>query len=274
MLYVVATPLGNLEDITLRARRVLGEVSVIACEDTRHSRTLLTHLGLNTPLVSYHEHNEAARTQELLQRLQAGEDVALISDAGTPCISDPGYRLVAACAEAGLTVSPIPGPAAVIAALSASGLPTDTFHFVGFLPREGKRRRRALEGLCELPGTLVFYESPHRIVGLLEDAEATLGARRCCVAREITKLHEEMLRGTCGELALELSTRERVRGEITCLIEGAPSREEESSELDPHIPALIEALRGEGLSARSIRDVLVATYGLKRKVAYALAMGS
>lgn len=217
-LYIVATPIGNLEDFTYRAVRVLGEVSVIACEDTRHTRVLLDHYGISRPMISYHEHNEAERTAELVGRLQVGDSVALVSDAGTPLVSDPGYRLVAAATEAGIPVVPIPGVSASITALSASGLPTDSFRFAGFFPPKQSQRLRILEELKEDTATLIFYEAPHRIVQTLEDVEQALGARRVVVARELTKMHEEFLRGTPAELRAALTGRDAVRGEMTVLI--------------------------------------------------------
>ena len=200
-LSIVSTPIGNLEDITLRAARVLREADLIACEDTRHTRKLLDHIGVSKPLVSYHEHNETARAAELVERLAAGANIALVSDAGTPLLSDPGYRLVEAAIAAGIPVIPIPGASAVLSALAASGLPTDEFRFGGFLPPKTTQRRKTLEALREERCTLIFYEAPHRILEALEDVEAVLGARPVVVARELTKLHEEFLRGArprCG----------------------------------------------------------------------------
>ena len=217
-LHIVATPIGNLEDITYRAVRILGEVDIIACEDTRQTRKLLERYGISKPLVSYHEHNEAARSEELLGDLLAGKSIALVSDAGTPLIADPGYRLVERAREQGVAVSPIPGPSALLAALSASGLPTDSFHFSGFLPYKKGRRRRLLEQLKSLASTLVFYETPHRILETLEDVAEVLGPRQVVLAREITKLHEEFLRGTAAELRDALRTRPSIKGEFTLMI--------------------------------------------------------
>ncbi len=217
-LYLVATPIGNLEDISLRAIRILkDEVDRIACEDTRHSRKLLVHYGINKPLVSYHEHNERDRGEELLAALLAGEKIALISDAGTPLISDPGYRLVAAAAAAGIPVIPIPGASAILTALCASGLPTDAFAFGGFLPPKQGQRRKALEAWAESPATLVFYEAPHRILEALADIETVLGERPVVLARELTKLHEEFLRGTARQVRDQLSSA-NTRGEMVILI--------------------------------------------------------
>ena len=223
ILYVVATPIGNLEDITFRAVRILREADLIACEDTRHTRKLLDHYGIHKPAVSYHEHNEETRAVELVARLQAGAAIALVSDAGTPLISDPGYRLVTKALEHGIPVQAIPGPSALLTALAASGLPTDSFHFAGFLPAKISQRRKALERLRDEPSTLVLYEAPHRIRGTLEDIAALLGDRPVVVAREMTKIHEEFLRGTAGSLARDLAGRPPLKGELTLLIARSPA---------------------------------------------------
>src|SRR6478672_5756579 len=194
VLYIVATPIGNLEDITFRAIRILKEVDLIACEDTRHTRKLLSHYGIATQAISYHDHNEMARTEDLLARLRQGHSIAMVSDAGTPLISDPGYRVVSAAAAEGIQVIPIPGPSAAITALSASGLPTEAFRFCGFLPAKSGQRRSALEALIRETSTLIFYEAPHRILETLGDLRSILGNRQAVVARELTKLHEEFLR--------------------------------------------------------------------------------
>ncbi len=217
-LYVVATPIGNLEDITLRALRILREVDRIACEDTRQTRKLLDRHGIAKPLVSYHDHNEQARAEELLRDLEAGQNIALVSDAGTPLIADPGYRLVEQARAHGVTVSPIPGPSALVSALSASGLPTDSFFFGGFLPAKKTQRRKTLDELRMFPGTLVFYEAPHRILEALEDVAEVLGPRRITVARELTKIHEEFLVGEIGEVRETLANRPALKGEITLMI--------------------------------------------------------
>ncbi len=217
-LYLVATPIGNLEDTTYRAVRVLREVAAVACEDTRQSRKLLDHYGLGTPLVSYHEHNEASRTEELIARLEAGESIALISDAGTPLVSDPGYRLVRAAIERGIAVVPVPGASAVLAALAASGLPTDAFRFGGFLPAKSAARRRELELLRDSQETVILYESPHRILESLADIAEVLGDPPMVLARELTKLHEQFLRGTATQIRQTLHARGTVKGEITLVI--------------------------------------------------------
>lgn len=225
MLYVVATPIGNLEDITYRAVRILKEADLIACEDTRQTRKLLDHYGIEKPLVSYHEHNESARAQELVAKLSAGTTIAQVSDAGMPGISDPGYRIVKLALEQGIPVVPVPGPSAVIAALAASGLPTDAFEFRGFLPAKAGQRRTALEELILLQHTIIFYEAPHRIRETLEDIVRILGRERAIViARELTKIHEEFIRGTAQEVLGAVQGRE-IKGEITLLIGKGETRE-------------------------------------------------
>jgi len=218
-LFLVATPIGNLGDITQRALRTLEQVAFIACEDTRHSRILLSHYGIATPTVSLPAFAEGQRAGRLLERVVAGEDCALITDAGSPAISDPGEKLVEEALELGITVVPVPGPAALIAALGASGLPTGRFHFLGFLPRKGPERARMLEEVAGLSATLVLYESPRRVAETLVELAELWGPRRACVARELTKLHETFERGTLAELA-ERYGREETRGEVVLLIEG------------------------------------------------------
>jgi 16S rRNA (cytidine1402-2'-O)-methyltransferase len=218
LLYLVATPIGNLEDITFRAVRLLKESDVIACEDTRQTRKLLDHYGIQKPTVSYHEHNEAERTAELLERLRAGTVVALVSDAGMPLVSDPGYRLVRAAIDAGVRVEPVPGPSAVLTAVAASGLPTEAFYFGGFLPAKTGQRLKTLEALADESATLVFYEAPHRILETLEAVVEAMGERSVVVARELTKIHEEFLRGTASAVRAQLAARDSVKGEITLLI--------------------------------------------------------
>ena len=223
-LYLVATPIGNLEDITLRAIRVLKEADLIACEDTRQTQKLLQHYAIHKEMVSYHEHNELTRGAELVIKLEQGSQVALVSDAGTPVISDPGHHLVTLCLRHHIPVIPIPGPSAVIAALAASGLPIEEFLFVGFLPSRAGARRKTLETLKSEPRTLVLYEAPHRLVETLADAADVLGPRPAVVAREITKIHEEFLRGSLTELC-DAAQKRAPRGEITLLIgpsDGAP----------------------------------------------------
>lgn len=217
-LFLVGTPIGNLEDITLRALRVLKEVDLIACEDTRQTQKLLTHYNIGTPTISYHEHNEMTRSAELVKKLEEGAQVALVTDAGMPGISDPGYRLIALAIRHHIPVVPVPGPAAFLAALVASGLPTDSFRFSGFLPAKHGHRRELLESIKDSPRTQVFYEAPHRIREALEDVVAVLGPDRPAVlAREVTKLHEEYLRGRAEEILEAVKSRE-LKGEITLLI--------------------------------------------------------
>jgi 16S rRNA (cytidine1402-2'-O)-methyltransferase len=218
-LYLVATPIGNLEDITLRALRVLKEVDLIACEDTRQTLKLLSHYGIQTRLVSYHEHNEMTKAAELVVDLEGGAQIALVTDAGMPGISDPGFRLIALAIRHHVPVVPIPGPSAFLAALAASGLPTDSFRFSGFLPAKSGQRRKLLESIKDSPRTQVFYEAPHRLLETLSDVAELLGeARHVVVAREVTKIHEEFLRGRAGEILEKLKVRGDVKGEITLLI--------------------------------------------------------
>lgn len=220
-LYLIATPIGNLEDISLRALRILREVDAVAAEDTRHTRKLLARHGIPARLVSLHEHNERARTPELIARLRAGQRIALVSDAGTPGVSDPGQVLVRAAADAGVPVVPVPGPSAFLSALVASGLPTAPVTFLGFLPAARGERRAALEAVRALPHTLVVYEAPHRLPAALRDLLEVLGDRRAAVARELTKVHEEVFRGRLRE-ALHHFSAHPPRGEFTLVIEGAP----------------------------------------------------
>jgi 16S rRNA (cytidine1402-2'-O)-methyltransferase len=267
-LYIVATPIGNLEDITLRALRVLREADLIACEDTRQTRKLLDHFGIAKPVTSYHDHNEAARTAELIGRLDRGETVALVSDAGTPLISDPGYRLVRAAIEAGIAVVPIPGPSAVMGALAGAGLGTDSFRFCGFLPPKTSQRRKVFEEWKNEACTLVFYEAPHRILETLEDIAATMGARPVVIARELTKLHEEFLRGTAAELHATLSGRPSVKGEITLLIGKAEHAEPD----DTPIEDAIRTLETSGISRMDAIKQVAKTRGLSKREVYKLTL--
>ncbi len=219
-LYLVATPIGNLKDITLRALEILKSVDRIACEDTRHSLKLLQAYEISKPLLSLHQHNEVKRSTVVLEKLQAGESIALISDAGTPLVSDPGYRLVRAVLEAGLNVESIPGPCAAINALALSGLPTDSFYFLGFLPPKSAARQRRFEALRDFPSTLVFYESPHRIQKFLQEAHGVFGAREVVIAREMTKKFEEVYRGPLQAKAQSLPLRSW-KGEFVVLVSGA-----------------------------------------------------
>lgn len=271
-LRVVATPIGNLADLSPRAREALATADVVAAEDTRHSAQLLRYLGLERPLVSLHEHNEAARVPALIARLQAGENVALVSDAGTPLLSDPGAGLVGAAVAAGLRVTPLPGASALLAALCVAGLPAERFSFEGFLPAKTMARRQALEALATDPRTLIFYEAPHRIVDTLTDALAAFGPdRQAVVARELTKLHETVYRGSLGELAAIAPKEPNLaRGEIVLLVQG--HRPVAGDEV---LPA--EALRWlrillPHLAPSRAAAVVAEGLGLRRQAVYALAM--
>lgn len=263
-LLVVATPIGNLADITLRAIRVLGDANVIAAEDTRTTRKLLAHHGIRTPLVSYHEHNESVRTPELLKRMEAGDTVALVSEAGTPSISDPGYRLVSEAIAAGIAVEPVPGPSAILAAIVVSGLPSDSFVFEGFLPRRRTERRRRLESLADEPRTLVFFEAPHRLDHSLTDLLEVLGDRRVALCRELTKVHEEVRRGTLSELVAALQRRP-VKGEIVLVVEGA--RFEATTDLEGAADEVLERVDG-GVSVREATREVAEQRGVPRRALY------
>lgn len=268
-LYIVATPIGNLSDLSERAASTLRAVSTIACEDTRQTRKLLDHLSLHRPLLAFHEHNERERTPELIARMESGESLALVSDAGTPLISDPGYRLIEAALEAGIPVVPIPGPCAAITALSASGLPTDAFYFGGFFHSKTAQRRKQLEVVGELAATLIFYEAPHRILEALEDIEATLGARQVVLARELTKIHEEFLRGAPGELRETLSARAAIKGEFTVLIGKAAAG---SAAAMPQVPLAeaVAALEAQGVPRMDAIKQAARERGMSKREAYRL----
>ncbi len=268
-LYIVATPIGNLEDITFRAVRILKEVDLIAAEDTRHSRKLLTHLGISKPLTSYFDHNKDFKGPYLLDKLQEGLSVALISDAGTPCISDPGYQLVREAVEAGIDVVPIPGPSAFVTALSASGLQTDSFAFEGFLPNRQGKRRAKLESLKEEIRVIIFYESPKRLLASLKDMLDILGDREVVIAREITKVYEEFTRGFLKEIISELGKRS-VKGEVLVLVSPAISTHAPG---DAHFHDLLRKyLLNDKLSVKdSVKKVSQET-GLKRSKLYEEAL--
>lgn len=269
-LYVVATPIGNLEDMTLRAMRVLQTVDWIAAEDTRHTGKLLQHLQVNVPQISYHDHNRTQRLPELVAKLQAGKAIALVSDAGMPGISDPGYELVQACAEANIPVVPIPGASAVITALSASGLPSDRFVFEGFLPAKGKERRDRLQSLIPETRTLILYESPHRLLQTLVDlAEVLGGDRAITLARELTKLHEEFWRGTLHEAQAEFKRRSP-QGEFTLVIAGAPPSQLVLT--DEALLSELSALLRQGLSRSAASRQLAQQTELPRRHIYQLAL--
>ena len=267
-LYIVATPIGNLEDITLRALRILKEVDLIAAEDTRHTRKLLDHYGIDKPLTSCHEHNEKTKARDLVARLERGENVALVSDAGTPTLSDPGYRLVRQAVEAGVNVVPVPGPSALTAALGASGLPTDRFVFEGFLPAKKGERRKRLNKLREETRTLVFYEAPHRIKESLADLLEILGDRELVLGREITKVYEEFIRGRLSEVIVQAEHRE-LRGEITLVVTGV---EQESAPGEDRIKTEIRKLQRKGLRVKEIAEVLGEKFSYPKREVYRLAL--
>ena len=267
-LYIVATPIGNLEDITLRAIRILKEADIIAAEDTRRTQTLLMHFSINTPLTSYHDYNERAKTSQLVARLERGESIALVSDAGTPTISDPGYRLIGEAIRIGIRVVPIPGPSALIAALSASGLPTDGFNFRGFPPARKRERRSKLQELRVDRYTIVVYETPHRLKESLDDIREIFGDRRIVLAREVTKVHEEFLRGRISEVIAEIKHRE-IRGEVTLIIEGCSDLNPPSEEA---LREDIARLLGDGMRVKEIAEVLGEKYGYSKRQIYGLVM--
>ena len=272
ILYLVATPIGNLEDITLRALRVLKEVELIACEDTRHTRKLLSHYDISRPTISYHEHNERDRTPELIQKLQSGISIALVSDAGTPLVSDPGFKLVTEAILLGLDVVPIPGASALVCAIAASGLPTAEFTFAGFLPPRRAARRARLQELATLNSTLILYEAPHRIRETLIDARELLGDRQGVLARELTKLHEQFLRGSLTQLAQAL-TESNARGEMVLLIgpplEDNQFRSASTSSVSDDIQRLMAA---EGLDQKSALKRIARARGVTRSEAYRMML--
>jgi len=268
VLYLVATPICNLEDITLRALRILREADQIAAEDTRHTQKLLSHYEISRPLVSYHEHNEMTRAPELVAAMEQGAKIALVSDAGMPLVSDPGHRLVALCLRHGIAVVPVPGASALLAALSASGLPNDEFLFVGFLPQRSGERRRALERLRIEDRTLILYEAPHRIADCVADAREILGDRPACLAREITKMHEEFRRGKLSEI--EESLRERpAKGEITFLIGAGVAEVGAGVDLSQGLTERVEELmRQTKLDRKEALKLAAKERGLTRREAY------
>jgi len=268
MLYVVATPIGNLEDITLRALRVLREVDLIAAEDTRHTRKLLSRYDIDTPVTSYHENNERTKAPALARRLEAGESIALVSDAGTPTISDPGYHLIRAATENGVPVTPVPGVSAATAALSVSGLATDRFVFQGFLPARQGRRREALRQLQGEERTLVFYEAPHRVREALADMREMLGERAALVGRELTKVHEELLRGTLSQLAAGLAEA-APRGEFVIVVAGRDSAPEVDQET---LRAEVERLLEAGHTANETAKALAKAFSLAKRDVYRLVL--
>jgi 16S rRNA (cytidine1402-2'-O)-methyltransferase len=267
-LYIVPTPIGNLEDITFRAVRVLKEVDLIAAEDTRHTQVLLNHYDIRTSVTSYHEHNERGKARELVEQLRQGRSIALLSDAGTPMISDPGYRLVVEAIRAGVQVIPLPGPSAVTAALSAAGLPTDRFGFEGFLPAKKSERRSALEALKKDTKTLIFYEAPHRLKETLADMAEIFGDREVAIGREISKVHEEFLRGALREI-LATVEQQTVRGEITLVVQGATSGAPVSEE---GVISEIRQLAENGMRVKEISELVGAHHGISKREVYRLAL--
>ncbi len=267
-LYLVATPIGNLEDITFRALRVLRGADLIACEDTRHTQKLLNHYDIRAATVSYHEHNEAVRARELVEQIKAGKRVALVSDAGTPGISDPGYRVVQAAIAAELGVIPVPGASAVISGLISSGLPTDHYYFGGFLPARAGERRTTLESHRSRRETLVFYEAPHRLLDALSDIAEIFGpSHQVCVARELTKLHEEFVRGTASGVLEDLRQRGEVRGEITLLLGPAESTAERSTTAAT-LASRIRELLASGEDEKSALKIAAKEFKLGKSDAY------
>ena len=267
-LYLVATPIGNLEDITVRAIRVLKQVDLIACEDTRQTQKLLNHYGIEKPTLSYHEHNEASRAAELIEKLAAGARIAVVSDAGTPGINDPGFRLVSLAIERDIPVIPIPGPAAFVSALVASGLPVESFSFRGFLPPKTGARRRELEKIRRSQQTEIFYEAPHRIRETLEDIVSVLGPeRRVVIARELTKIHEEFLRGPVADLLAQVQTRGELKGEVVLLI--GPASGEESDFTNVSVRDRVEQImRDEKLDEKSALKRVAKERGISKSEAY------
>lgn len=268
-LYIVSTPIGNLEDITLRALRILKEVDLIACEDTRVTKKLLSRYQIHKPLTSYHEHNEREKAEELLSIVESGKNIAVVSDAGTPGISDPGYRLVSLASEKGIEVISIPGPSAAIAALSISGLPTSSFIFLGFFPKSVKKRREFLESVREYTHTLIFYESSNRIIETLKIMLETLGNRRASISREITKVFEETLRGEISNIIQTLKQREGIKGEFTIILEGKYNK---SDILENIISTTLELHREKGLSLKDTVKEVSRNLGVSKSKIYKKAL--
>ena len=267
-LFLVAVPIGNPDDLAPRARATLASVALVAAEDTRHFATLARHHGVVARAISYHDHNEEARTRELIGRLLAGDDIAVVSDAGTPLVSDPGYRLVRAAIDAGVTVTSLPGPSAVTTALAASGLPPHPFRFLGFLPRTAAARRATFESIASDVATLVAFEAPRRLTAALRDAGAALGDRPACLARNLTKPHERYQRGALSELVAALEAEGEIRGECTLLVGGATNRPTPSGEAKADARVLLAA----AAPSRAVVELLVARRGLTKRDAYALVL--
>ena len=268
-LYIVATPIGNLEDITLRALRILKTVDLIAAEDTRRTRKLLTHYDIATPLTSYHDHSESTKAPALVETLLAGKNMALVSDAGTPCISDPGYRLVKSAAEVDIPLVPVPGPSMLTALMSVGGLPTDRFAFEGFLPAKPTQRQRALRELCHEGRPLIFYESPHRLLRTLADLEQIFGDRRVVVGRELTKQFEEILRGPVSVVLSAFHNRP-VKGEVALVVEGWDGKEEGTPQQSA--AELMQQLLADGVSLKEAARAVSEACQLPKRDAYALGV--
>lgn len=268
-LYLVGTPIGNMEDITLRALRILKEVDLVACEDTRHTVQLLDHYGIEKLTVSYHEHNELTRAAELILHLEKGENVAMVSDAGMPGVSDPGYRLIALAVRHHIKIVPVPGASAFLSALVASGLPTDSFRFSGFLPAKQGARRTVLEAIRDSPRTQIFYEAPHRILETLEDIVELLGPERhVVVAREVTKLHEEFLRGSAEDVLATLNRRVEVKGEITLLIGKHDGTEHPQPDGKTVGKRVRELMSGDSLDEKAALKQAAKEFGVSKSEAY------
>jgi len=269
-LYVVATPIGNLNDMTLRAVAILAQADLVAAEDTRNAARLLAHFGIKVAMISCHEHNEAQRTPQLIQRLKGGGIIALISNAGTPTVSDPGYRLVQSAAAEGIRVVPIPGACAAVAALSASGLPTDSYTFIGFPAKKAGKQLRQLQELALEPRTLIFYESPRRLTALLKNLMAAMGDRQAVLTRELTKIHEEILRGRLSEIHDQLVAKKEVKGECTLLVHGAPKDTEVS---EKQIEMEIEAAWADGeMSLAELSKKIAVKHGITKREVYETAL--
>lgn len=270
-LFVVSTPIGNLEDVTLRALDVLKNCQLIACEDTRNTKKLLARYGIKTPVTSYHEHNEVEKSPKLLEKLKEGKDVALVSDAGTPSVSDPGWRLVNLSIENNIEVIPIPGPSAVLSALVVSGLPTDSFFFLGFFPRTAGKRKELLRDVKHYPHTLVFYDSARRLPGTLKLLLEVLGERNICVAREMTKLYEEAIRGSISEVISILLKKESIKGEVTIVLEG---RREGRGEISTEeVQRMLRAMKESGTALSDAVRVVCESSGVSRNSVYRIALG-
>jgi 16S rRNA (cytidine1402-2'-O)-methyltransferase len=269
-LYVVATPIGNLADITLRAIETLKSVDLIAAEDTRHTQRLLSHHQIKNQMISLHEHNESQRTPDLIERLRTGDTIALVSNAGTPTLSDPGYRLVKEAAAAHIRVVPIPGPSAALASLSVSGLPTDAYIFIGFLPRKSGKANKILAALQPERKTLIFYESPRRIKALLSNLIQTMGDREAVLSREMTKRHEEFIRGSLTDIAAALSNREEIKGECTLVVHGFTGAGEPN--MDNVRKDILQALRSGETTISDLAKQIAAKHGLMKKQVYSEAL--